>query len=531
MRRGEKCEKSQEKQEKTGTGGGGREQKEAVQNLKCYHGVQKKEEACKLMKGYPAGTFLIRSSLTRNEVKLVLFLSVKVASGDNDSNVHHYLILKGDGTYCLVQDFKENESGNAAVVHESPKFKTVTDLINYYRHHRLACKIRLAKHIKRPSWQLRNYQVVFDESGRLGAGNFCVVYKGKHVNKEGKEVNVAAIKVSKDTGNESAALMETRNLLMAEAKIMINYKHPNVILLYGLACDVTPFMVCMEFCAGGSLEDALKKFGKDMEEYERQILLLDAARGMRYLHNQKCIHRDLASRNCLISSEGLVKIADFGLSKTLEKNQTAFKEALKEAPLAWLAPECIQRESEFSIKTDVWAFGVVIFEVYNNAAKLFDGEDDTTVIRRIKRANMPTIENRTKLPSMQAVLSSIWTRKPDDRPDFQKVLEQLVAALLPIQPEDLKKMQINNLKGVTRTQMPNTSLEADIAPVVEEPNQDGSEKVLNNKSRAVEMGKKKTGNRRDRKSDKRTQREEAPKSRKPVPIRNTVRKGPGPTSE
>ncbi|EGT41172.1 hypothetical protein CAEBREN_06293 [Caenorhabditis brenneri] len=112
-----------------------------------------------------------------------------------------------------------------------------------------------------------------------------------------------------------------------------------------------------------------------------------------------------------------------------------------------------------------------------------------------------------------------------------KVLEQLVAALLPIQQEDLKKLQINNLKGVTRTQMPNTSLEADIAPVVEEPIQDGSEKVQNNKSRAVEMGKKKTGNRRDRKSDKRTQREEAPKSRKPVPIRNTVRKEPGPTSE
>lgn len=120
----------------------------------------------------------------------------------------------------------------------------------------------------------------------------------------------------------------------------------------------------------------------------------------------------------------------------------------------WLAPECIQRESEFSTKTDVWAFGVVIFEVYNNAEKLFAGEEDIAILRKIKKANMPTIENRTKVPAMQAVLSSIWTRKPDDRPEMQKVLEKLVAALVPIQPDDLKRLQINSLKGVSRTQMP-----------------------------------------------------------------------------
>uniref|UniRef100_A0A1I7TD02 non-specific protein-tyrosine kinase n=1 Tax=Caenorhabditis tropicalis TaxID=1561998 RepID=A0A1I7TD02_9PELO len=472
------------------------------------------------MKEYPPGTFLIRSCLLRNEVALGLFLSVKVSAGESDSSIHHYLIDYRKGEYFLIQEIKEKDVLKASV--ESKAFTTLEEMIEYYKHHRLACKIRLGKPLKRPPWQLKHNQVKYDESGKLGSGNFCIVYKGRLSKKDG-EVKDVAIKVSKATDKESAALMETRNLLFAEARIMIKYKHQNVILLYGLACDVPPFMVCMEFCAGGSLEDALKKYGKDMEEFERQIFLLDAARGMRYLHLQKCVHRDLASRNCLISSEGHVKIADFGLSKTLEKNQTAFKEALKEAPLAWLAPECIQRESEFSSKTDVWAFGVVIFEVYNNGAKLFDGENDTTIIRRIRKANMPTIENRTKLESMQAVLSSIWTRKPDDRPDFQKVLELLVAALLPIQPSDLKKMQINNLKGVTRTQMPNVDLEMDVIQN-EEADQDGSEKMK--KSRGNE--KRKTANRNDRKSDKRNvTKEEAPRSRKPIPVKNTVRKGIG----
>ncbi|CAO4362120.1 unnamed protein product [Caenorhabditis nigoni] len=523
MRRGEGCEKSQEKQEKTGTN-----EKFRVHHLKCYHGVQKKEEVARLMKDSGPGTFLVRSSFLRSEVALGLFLSVKVGVGEVDC-IHHYLINCRSGEYYLIQEFKDNKENGKSVTVESKPFPTLEEMIEYYQHHRLACKIRLGRPLKRPPWQLRHNQVRYDDSGKLGSGNFCIVYKGKLVKKDG-EVKDVAIKVSKDTDKESAALMETRNLLFAEARIMMNYKHANVILLYGLACDLPPFMVCMEFCAGGSLEDALKKFGKDMEEFERQILLLDAARGMRYLHYQKCVHRDLASRNCLISSEGNVKIADFGLSKTLEKNQTAFKEALKEAPLAWLAPECIQRESEFSIKTDVWAFGVVIFEVYNNGAKLFDGEEDTAIIRKIKRANMPTIENRTKLASMQAVLSSIWTRKPDDRPDFQKVLEQLVAALVPIQQSDLKRMQINNLKGVSRTQLPNTSLEMEVV-VNEEQEQDGSSEKNRNKSRNGEMQKKKTANRKERNSAKRTTREDPPKTRKPVPLRHTIRKQPGAPSE
>lgn len=519
MGRGEGCERSQEKQERTGT------EKFRVHQLKCYHGVQKKEEVARLMKDAGPGTFLVRSSFLKSEVALGLFLSVKIGAGEVDC-IHHYLIDCRGGEYILIQEFKDNKDNGKSVTHESKPFSTLEEMIEYFQHHRLACKIRLARPLKRPPWQLRHSQVRYDDSGKLGSGNFCIVYKGKLLRKDGEPRDVA-IKVSKDTGKESAALMETRNLLFAEARIMMNYKHLNVIMLYGLACDLPPFMVCMEFCAGGSLEDALKKFGKDMDEFERQILLIDAARGMRYLHYQKCVHRDLASRNCLISSEGFVKIADFGLSKTLEKNQTAFKEALKEAPLAWLAPECIQRESEFSSKTDVWAFGVVIFEVYNNGAKLFDGEEDTAIIRKIKRANMPSIDNRTKLASMQAVLSSIWTRKPDDRPDFQKVLEQLVAALIPIQKEDLKKMQINNLKGVCRTQMPNTNLEMDV-PLNEESGQDGSSEKNRNRSKTGDMQRKKTTK---RTSNKRTTREEAPKTRKPVPLRHTLRKQPGAPSE
>ncbi|CAI5437577.1 unnamed protein product [Caenorhabditis angaria] len=426
-------------------------EKNDLTKLKFYHGVQTKEDAQKILKDFPIGYYLIRSSFLKNEVRLVLFLSVKVT--DKDLNAHHYLIESKGSDFVIHQEVVDENAEKKTVV--SPPFKDYDEMAKYFRLHRMASGIRLCRPVYRPKWQLRHSEVNYEDAGKLGSGNFCHVYRGKLTRSSTKEEDVA-IKVSKTTENDSAALMETRNALLAEAKIMITYNHSNVIKLFGIACDHPPFMVCMEFCIGGSLESALLKYGNEMEEFERQTLLIDAARGMRYLHAQKCVHRDLASRNCLISSDGFVKIADFGLSKTLGANETVFKEALKEAPLVWMAPECVQKESEFSIKSDVWAFGVLIYEVYFNGLKPFADEKDTgIVVKAIRRAKMPLIEEKTKEPKMNHVLSSIWIRKPEERADFQKVLELLVDALVVANMADVKKMQINKLDGVNRKKLPN----------------------------------------------------------------------------
>uniref|UniRef100_A0A8R1DTZ0 Tyrosine-protein kinase n=1 Tax=Caenorhabditis japonica TaxID=281687 RepID=A0A8R1DTZ0_CAEJA len=520
MRGDEKQSDQKEKQEKTNTNS--HTDDGILQTLKFYHGVQSKDEVAAVMKDTSVGYYLIRSCLVKGRVALGLMLSVKVSAGDTEGCVHHYFITIVNEGFVLRQELKDPD-GKPNIV-ESKPFASLQDMVDHFKQHRLACKIRLFKPVRRPWWQLRHTQIHFNQTGKLGAGNFCVVYKGKLTMK--REEKDVAVKVSKMSDSLSEGLLETRKLMFAEARIMMAYKHPNVILLNGLACDKPPFMVCMEFCAGGSLEDALKKHGEGMEDFERQILLMDAARGMRYLHTQKCVHRDLASRNCLISSEGLVKIADFGLSKTLEKNQTAFKEALKEAPLAWLAPECIQRESEFSSKTDVWAFGVVIYEVYNNGAKLFAGEDDTTMLRRIKRAKMPTIDSCTELQSMRDVLSSIWVLKPDDRPDFQKILEMLIAALVTITPDDLKKMQINKLKGVNRALMPNVSIEQDLVASVREVKKSESTSEKTRKAVKQKTSSLRRKPRRKKKSKDGGGRDEQPQSsRKSVALVKSTRKG------
>ncbi|CAI5447246.1 unnamed protein product [Caenorhabditis angaria] len=424
-----------------------------VKKLQFYHGVVTREDVQNNLRDCQIGDFCLRSALMKTETVLRIFLCVKIG----EQEIVHYLLDFKDEKFVVKQEIEKE--GKGKIVLDSPVFKDYDDMIQYYRHHRLACGIRLRASIPRPKYQLNPAKIFYDkEAGKLGEGNFCFVYRGKLRRSNGREEEIA-VKVSKATDHnvDSASIMATRNELFAEAKLLTAIRHPHIIKLYGTCCDSPPFLVVMEFCTGGSVENLVKNMGKDMEEYEKQTILIDACRGIRYLHEKKCVHRDLAARNCLISADGLIKVADFGLSRALLENQTAFKEALKEAPLAWLAPECIQKESEFSTKSDVWAFGVLCYEVYFDGRKPFEDEKDTgIVIRNIRKANMPTIGVQSITPKMDEMLNGIWTKKPEDRIDIQQCLEFLVEALVPGNLATIKRMQLNKLAGVLRKKMANT---------------------------------------------------------------------------
>lgn len=157
----------------------------------------------------------------------------------------------------------------------------------------------------------------------------------------------------------------------------------------------------MEFCDGGSL-DSLLKGHDDIHELEKSLYAMEAARGMRYLHAQGCIHRDLAARNCLISSGGLIKIADFGLSMYLGEPENEDKN--KNMPLKWMAPETISRHPKYAPQSDVWAFGVMCFEIFNNGIPPFaEIEDNKLIGKRIRKGDMP------EFPDAPNVISNMIT--------------------------------------------------------------------------------------------------------------------------
>ncbi|EPB76166.1 protein tyrosine kinase [Ancylostoma ceylanicum] len=304
----------------------------------------------------------------------------------------------------------------------------VYTLVLNVKKHRLPNDRRLVKPVKRPWWLLRHAAVKYDESGKLGSGNFCDVFRGK-VTIDNNEVDVAIKICHPPTQDISAAeLLEARTSMIKEAKLMAEYKDAN---FYGVACDRPPLMILMELCAGGSMDNHLRNRGKNISATEKLI----------YLY------------------EGVIKVADFGLSVILEQGHTMCRTIIKEAPIScaihvdcfrWFAPECCYKEPSFSKKTDVWAFGSVMFEVFSNGSKPFLDVKDQAIIKAIRRAEMPDPPSETPAEATN-LLKKIWVLNPDERPSFNgigKHLRGLIQLLPQIEPGD---MVVNQLKGVKRT--------------------------------------------------------------------------------
>lgn len=103
------------------------------------------------------------------------------------------------------------------------------------------------------------------------------------------------------------------------------------------------------------------------------------------------MHCDLAVRNCLISKYGVVKVADFGLSKLISEVSTDSMGTRQQIPpVRWMAPESISRNPVFSLKSDVWSYAVVLFEIFSNGLKPFYDWESKKIATHIRRAQMPS---------------------------------------------------------------------------------------------------------------------------------------------
>ncbi len=135
---------------------------------------------------------------------------------------------------------------------------------------------------------------------------------------------------------KTAPDQDQRLKFMKEARMMRNYDHPNIIRFIGIAAQETPLMIVLELAPNGSVLGYLKKKGINVTLEERIRFCVEAANGMEYLEKKKCIHQDLAARNCLLGKTNCVKISDFGLSKQQETYKLVEK---RKIPIKWVAPE------------------------------------------------------------------------------------------------------------------------------------------------------------------------------------------------
>ncbi|CAH2049386.1 unnamed protein product, partial [Iphiclides podalirius] len=250
----------------------------------------------------------------------------------------------------------------------------------------------------------------------IGKGEFGDVMLG--ILNGGQKV---AVKILKDR--------EAASKFRAEASLMSSLKHDNLVRLLGVVfssngstCLVT------EHCAQGSLLDYLRSRGRHYVTQLDQInFAYDACCGMEYLERQRVVHRDLAARNVLISAEGAAKVADFGLARSEAAPEDPADAVRVQAklPIKWTAPEAL-KYNKFSNKSDMWSFGILLWEIYSFGRVPYPRIPLAEVVRHVERGyRMEAPEGCPGGP--YDVMRAAWHADPAQRPTFLATRARLAA--------------------------------------------------------------------------------------------------------
>lgn len=255
------------------------------------------------------------------------------------------------------------------------------------------------------------------KSDRLGCGAFGIVYKGLwHPADEEKTKIPVAIKILNDVHSGYGASKE----FLEEAYIMATIDHQYLLKLSGV-CMTSKMMLITQLMPLGSLLEYIKINKDHIGSNALLIWSKQIALGMAYLEERRLVHRDLAARNVLVQAPLNVKITDFGLSKLLSTDCNEYKAAGGKMPIKWLALECI-RHRIFTTKSDVWAFGVTIWELLTFGARPFDGIPAIDVPDKIESGEKLYQPDCCSL-DVYCILLSCWQIDADSRPSFKELVD------------------------------------------------------------------------------------------------------------
>ncbi|XP_011823429.1 PREDICTED: Abelson tyrosine-protein kinase 2 [Mandrillus leucophaeus] len=359
-----------------------------------YHGPVSRSAAEYLLSSLINGSFLVRESESSPGQ---LSISLRY-----EGRVYHYRI-------------NTTADGKVYVTAES-RFSTLAELVHH--HSTVADGLVTTLHYPAPKcnkptvygvspihdkWEMERTDITMKH--KLGGGQYGEVYVGVW---KKYSLTVAVKTLKEDT-------MEVEEFLK-EAAVMKEIKHPNLVQLLGVCTLEPPFYIVTEYMPYGNLLDYLRECNR--EEVTAVVLLYMATQissAMEYLEKKNFIHRDLAARNCLVGENHVVKVADFGLSR-LMTGDTYTAHAGAKFPIKWTAPESLAYNT-FSIKSDVWAFGVLLWEIATYGMSPYPGIDLSQVYDLLEKGyRMEQPEGCP--PKVYELMRACWKWSPADRPSF-----------------------------------------------------------------------------------------------------------------
>ncbi|XP_068208063.1 insulin receptor-like isoform X2 [Palaemon carinicauda] len=261
-------------------------------------------------------------------------------------------------------------------------------------------------------------EIFFDR--KLGKGCFGEVFQG-----ELKQPSGVTRKVAIKDVNRPNAFHEAKGAL-EEVHHMQDINSHFIVQLVGVMTKMPYIYVVMELMEKGDLRSfLLSEEGMTVTPPKMIEMAIEAADGMAYLAAKKLVHRDLAARNCMLDASLTLKIGDFGLTRQLVKDYYK-KIGGDMMPVRWLAPEALEH-GRYTSRSDVWSYGVLLWEIYTRGILPFEGNSNETVHKRVIAATLH-LEQPPACPDfMYAIMNQCWRRTPKDRPTFI----QLIRILLP----------------------------------------------------------------------------------------------------
>ncbi|XP_017285518.1 protein-tyrosine kinase 2-beta [Kryptolebias marmoratus] len=245
----------------------------------------------------------------------------------------------------------------------------------------------------------------------LGEGFFGEVHEGVYKSPSGERISVA-IKTCKDCS------AEVKEKFLSEADLMKNLDHPHIVRLIGVI-EVDPVWIVMELYEHGELGTYLVEHQSALTTSKLTQFCLQICKALAYLEGLNMVHRDIAVRNVLVASPESVRLGDFGLSRYVDE-QEYYKASISRLPIKWMAPESINFR-RFTTASDVWMFGVCVWEIFSAAQQPFFWLENGQVINQLE-SGVRLYKPQHCPPTIYALLARCWAYEPQGRPTFRDLV-------------------------------------------------------------------------------------------------------------
>ena len=371
-----------------------------VSSIRWYFGDISRTEAEKQLygEGNQRGSYLVRESET-------------VPGG-------HSLSLRDSDK---VKHYKIRCEKDAFFIKPHITFKSIADLVTHYKRHLDGICVSLlypCVSVEKPQtaglskctnddWEIDRRQIRLIK--KLGSGNYAQVWGGIW-----NGTTSVAVKTLK-TGSMA------ESDFLREATLMKELRHPNILQLYAVCTKEKPFYIITELMKHGSLLEYLRN-ERSLKLSQLISMAEQVTEGMAYLEEHKYIHRDLAARNILVGDGLLCKVADFGLTRLVKEADSNAHDGAKFA-IKWAAPEALLY-NEFSIKSDVWSFGIVLYEIITFGRFPYPGMTNEEVQEKLKQGyRMPQPKDCSY--TYYNIMLKCWREEPENRPTFEALQWEL----------------------------------------------------------------------------------------------------------